>query len=99
MIAMTTIKTFDEDHKNETNFPSANTNCKMIVNWLFLAMNKKLVTMPAIPSIDVTIMAASDKLHVEFILTTPITTTNPNTKTAEALTQLALNVGEQTTVL
>ena len=30
--AITTIKAFDEEHKDDAEFPSANTNCQMIVN-------------------------------------------------------------------
>ena len=100
MTAMTTIKAFDEEHKEDANFPSANTNCQMIVNWLFLSLKKKLATMPATPSINVAILAATSKLHDDFILPSKTEDNpDPTIKTSEALSQLAINVSEQTTVL
>ena len=100
MTAMTTIKAFDEEHKDTADIPSANTNYQMIVNWFYLAMKKKLATMAATPSINIAIITASNKIHDEFILPTKTTENEgPITKTSDTLSQLALYVGEQTTVL
>ena len=100
MTAMTTIKAFDEEHKDEADVPSANTNCQLIVNWLFLAHGKSLATFASIPSIDVAIMSKSAEIHDSAILPTKSSSeANPSVNPSAALSQLAINVGEQTSVL
>jgi len=102
--AITSIRAFDEAHKDDSdvNFFKADTACQNIVYWLFAASQDKNAIDPlaAIPSIDPVIIVNSNAIHGDHIASNE-TVVNPNSSldNSEALTQLASNVNEQTTVL
>ena len=100
--ALTSIRAFDEAHKDEENFVKVDLVCQQIVYWLFAAARDKdaINAFPATPSIDPIIKSTSKYLHTDNIQSaTTITTPSPTIANSEALAQLATNVCEQTAIL
>jgi len=102
--ALTSIKAFDTANEDnpDPNFPKADTVCQPIVNWLFAASRDEDAINPltATPSIDPIIIECCKDYHSDNIQSSEtILNENPNIDNTVALSQIATNVSEQTTVL
>ena len=100
MTALARIRSFDEEHADDNTFPSADTHCKPIIHWLMAANGQGFGAIAAIPSIDTVIQTRSKEIHEKAIhsaetIINPVNAIGGN----EAITQLASNVLEQTSVL
>ena len=100
MTALARIRSFDEEHADDNTFPSADTHCKPIIHWLMAANGQGIGAIVAIPSIDSVIQSKSKEIHEEAIHSAETIISPDNTIGGnEAITQLASNVLEQTSVL
>ena len=97
--AVSKISSFTAEHEEYNDFPSANNHAQPIVNWLWATMKEDFPSINAAPSIDPIIIARSKEIHEDFIHAVVPPDREPEVNNTEALSQLATNVSEQTTIL
>jgi len=101
VVAVNQIRSYDEEHKDDTNFTKADTHCQNVVNWLRAAMVNSLIK-PVLTTYSIyhIIVEKNNEIHKEWMhpAETPVTP-SPNLPNDAAFTQLATNIAEQTTVL
>ena len=93
------ISSFTVEHEEDNDFPSANNHAQPIVNWLWDTMKEDFPSLNASPSIDPNIITSSKEIHEAFIHAVVPPYQEPEVNNTEALSQLATNVIEQTTIL
>ena len=95
---VTTISSFTEKHEGDSDFPSANNDAQPILNWLLDTMTEDSPSLNAATSINPIIITRSKEIHEAFIHTVVPPDKEPEVNNTEALSQLATNVSEQTTI-
>ena len=96
---VTKISSFTAEHKEDSDFPSANNHAQPIVNWLWDTMKEYFPSLNAASSIDLIIITVSKEIHKVFIHNVVPPDKEPEVNNTEALSQLATNVSKQTTML
>ena len=98
--AILRIRAHNKENEATPNHVRADTHCKPILGWLWLAATQKLPSFAAVPSIDLQVLASYLVLHQRAIHTASTIIDTPRTiHASNALSQLATNVHKQTTIL